>query len=72
MPEHEILITRREEEVINLVVQGLKDEEIAERLVLNQSEMHHILRSVYDKLSVSDRLELIVHALYHGLAKPPC
>jgi DNA-binding NarL/FixJ family response regulator len=64
-------LTGREREVIALIGEGLKNKQIAERLFISETTIRHHLTSVFSKLSVSDRLELIIYAYRHGLAKPP-
>jgi DNA-binding NarL/FixJ family response regulator len=64
-------LTTREREVITLVGEGLKNKQIAERLFISETTVTHHLSSVFSKLEVSDRLELIIYAFRHGLAKMP-
>lgn len=64
-------LTGREREVITLVGEGLKNKQIAERLFISETTVTHHLSSVFSKLEVSDRLELIIYAFRHGLAKIP-
>jgi len=64
-------LTMREREVITLVGEGLKNKQIAERLFISETTVTHHLSSVFSKLDVSDRLELIIYAFRHGLAKMP-
>ncbi len=64
-------LTEREREVIRLVGEGLKNKQIAERLFISETTVTHHLSSVFSKLQVSDRLELIIYAFRHGLAKIP-
>lgn len=64
-------LTTREREVITLVGEGLKNKHIAERLFISETTVTHHLSSVFSKLEVSDRLELIIYAFRHGLAKMP-
>src|ERR1043165_6296552 len=64
-------LTEREGEVINLIAQGLRNKQIAERLFISQTTVTHHLSSIYAKLGVSDRLELVVYAFANKLAKLP-
>jgi len=64
-------LTARELEVIALVSEGLKNKIIGERLFISETTVTHHLSSIYSKLSVSDRLELVVFAFAHSLAKKP-
>jgi two-component system, NarL family, nitrate/nitrite response regulator NarL len=64
-------LTEREKEVITLISEGLKNKQIAERLFISQTTVTHHLSSIYSKLGVSDRLELVVYAFANKLAKLP-
>jgi DNA-binding NarL/FixJ family response regulator len=65
------LLTKRERDVINLVAQGLKNRQIAERLSISDITVRHHLTSIFGKLGVADRFELIIYAYRHGLCAPP-
>lgn len=64
-------LTPREREVIALVSEGLKNKLIAERLFISETTVTHHLSSIYSKLGVSDRLELVIYAFANELAKKP-
>jgi len=64
-------LTEREREVISLVGEGLKNKQIGERLFISETTVTHHLSSIFSKLEVSDRLELIIYAFRNGLAKVP-
>jgi DNA-binding NarL/FixJ family response regulator len=64
-------LTDREREVVTLIGEGLKNKHIAERLFISETTVRHHLTSVFDKLGVADRLELVIYAYRHSLAKPP-
>ena len=64
-------LTERERQVVSLVGEGLKNKQIADRLFISETTVTHHLSSVFSKLEVSDRLELVVYAFRHGLAKLP-
>ncbi|HYK19535.1 MAG TPA: response regulator transcription factor [Pyrinomonadaceae bacterium] len=64
-------LTERELQVIALIAQGLKNRQIAERLFISPTTVTHRLSSIYTKLGVSDRLELMVYAFANKLAKMP-
>lgn len=63
-------LTEREREVIGLVGAGLNNRQIAERLFMSETTLRHHLTSIFSKLDVSDRLELILYAYRYGLAEP--
>jgi two-component system, NarL family, nitrate/nitrite response regulator NarL len=60
-------ITRREYEIVSEVVAGYSSAEIAERLSLSCNTLKHHMSHIYDKLGVSNRLELVLFALNHEL-----
>jgi DNA-binding NarL/FixJ family response regulator len=60
-------LSEREREVVSLVGEGLRNKQIAERLRISESTVRHHLTSVFDKLEVSDRLELVVYSFQNGL-----
>lgn len=64
-------LTDRERQVIALIAEGLKNKQIAERLFISPTTVTHHLSSIYSKLGVSDRLELVVYAFANKLAKMP-
>jgi DNA-binding NarL/FixJ family response regulator len=57
------LLTRREEDVARLVADGLKNREIAQALNLKEHSVRNYLYHIFEKLGVSTRVELILHAL---------
>jgi two-component system, NarL family, nitrate/nitrite response regulator NarL len=64
-------LTARERDVISLVGKGLKNKQIAERLSISESTVRHHLTSVFNKLEVGDRLELLVFAYQNGMVAIP-
>ena len=64
-------LTAREREVISLVSRGLKNRIIGQRLFISETTVTHHLSSIYAKLGVSDRLELVVYAFANQLAQKP-
>lgn len=64
-------LTQREREVLALVSLGLKNKQIADRLFISETTVRHHLTYVFEKLGVCSRLELIIYAFSHGLAKLP-
>jgi DNA-binding NarL/FixJ family response regulator len=61
-------LTAREREVIDLIGQGLKNQVIADRLCISEATVRHHLTSIFAKLGVVGRLELVIYAYRHGLA----
>lgn len=60
-------LTERECEVVALIGEGLKNKDIAARLFLSETTVRHHLTSIFSKLEVSDRLELVIYAYRHKL-----
>ena len=65
------LLSAREREVVTLVGEGLKNQQIADQLFLSEVTVRHHLTSIFKKLEVSDRLELVIYAYQNSLAKLP-
>lgn len=72
-PEHAKIasLTDREREVIALIAEGLKNKQIGQRLFISETTVTHHLSSIFSKLDVSDRLELVIYAFSRNLAKMP-
>ncbi len=64
-------LTPREREVVILISEGLRNKQIAKRLFICETTVTHHLSSIFSKLEVSDRLELVIYAFAHGLARTP-
>ncbi len=62
-------LTEREKEVIALVGEGLKNKQIADRLCISEITVRHHLTSIFEKVGVRDRLELLIFAYQKGLVK---
>jgi len=54
-------------EIVRLVTQGYRDNEIGERLFIKEETVHNYLQGIYGRLGVSDRLELALYAIRHHL-----
>jgi NarL family two-component system response regulator LiaR len=60
-------LTERELEVLALLVEGLTNPEIAERLVVSRSTVKFHVSSILSKLGASSRTEAVAMALQHDL-----
>jgi NarL family two-component system response regulator LiaR len=60
-------LTEREREVLNLVVQGQSNQQIAETLVISITTVKAHISSILSKLQVSSRVEAIAFAIKHKL-----
>ncbi|HEV2387192.1 MAG TPA: response regulator transcription factor [Candidatus Acidoferrales bacterium] len=65
------LLSPREREIVQLVAQGYRNREIAEKLFISEQTVKNHLHNIFDKLGVSDRLELALYAIHHRLTDIP-
>lgn len=64
-------LTDRERQVVDLICKGLKNKEIAQRLYISETTVRHHLTSVFNKLEITSRLELVVYAFKNNLVQMP-
>jgi len=60
-------LSQREREIVVLVAQGFKNKEIAERMFISEQTVKNHLHNIFDKLGVSDRLELALFAIHKNI-----
>lgn len=60
-------LSNREREIVALVAQGFKNKEIAERMFISEQTVKNHLHNIFDKLGVSDRLELALYAIHRNI-----
>jgi DNA-binding NarL/FixJ family response regulator len=60
------LLTRREEQVVALVAEGLSNRLIALELNLSEHTIKKYLFRIFEKLGVSTRVELVLYAMNNG------
>lgn len=60
-------LTRREHEILQLIVQGDTNKGIAGRLTVSEDTVKHHLTNIFDKTGASNRLELALFAVHHRL-----
>jgi DNA-binding NarL/FixJ family response regulator len=60
-------LTAREREVINAIVEGFTNKEIASRYKISERTVKHHLSNIFDKVGVSNRLELALFSVNHSL-----
>ncbi len=64
-------MTDREKQVVELICKGMKNKGIAEKLFITETTVRHHLTSIFNKLEVESRLELVIYAFKHQLIKIP-
>ncbi len=62
-------LTPREQEVLQLIVDGLTSREIAERLVISANTVERHRANIMDKLNLHNRAELVRYAIARGLVE---
>lgn len=60
-------LTPKELRIVALLTQGMKNKEIAAEVGTTEQVVKNYLRKVYDKLGVSDRLELALYCVHHRI-----
>lgn len=60
------LLTSREEQVVALVADGLSNRDVASELGLSEQTVKKYLFRIFDKLGISNRVELVLYAFHHG------
>lgn len=65
----ERLITKREEEVLQLIADGLSTPEVAAKLYISQKTVKNHLASIYEKLNARDRTQAVLLAVRMGIVK---
>ena len=62
-------LTRRELEIIAAVIDGMPNKDIAKMFQISEYTVKHHLTSVFDKVGVTNRVELATFAIEHDLVK---
>ena len=63
-------LTQREIELLQLVVDGLSNKAVAEKLSLSENTVKYHLKNILQKLGAQNRMEAAMYAVREGLAKP--
>ena len=66
-PGQQLRLSEKEMLMISGVTQGLKNKDIARQVGTTEQVVKNYLRKIYDKLQVSDRLELALYSMHHRL-----
>ena len=65
--DEERIITKREEEVLQLIADGCSTPEVAARLYISQKTVKNHLASIYEKLNARDRTQAVLLAVRMGI-----
>ena len=68
-PDDEKAISKREEEVLQLIADGLSTPEVADRLYISQKTVKNHLASIYEKLDARDRTQAVLAAVRRGIVR---
>ena len=63
------IVTKREEEVLQLIADGCATPEVAERLYISQKTVKNHLASIYQKLDARDRTQAVLRAVRMGIIR---
>lgn len=66
-PKQQLRLSEKEMLIIGGVTQGLKNKDIAQEVGTTEQVVKNYLRKIYDKLGVSDRLELALYSMHRRL-----
>jgi two-component system response regulator DegU len=65
--EEDRVVTRREEEVLQLIADGCSTPEVAEKMYISQKTVKNHLASIYQKLDARDRTQAVLQAVRMGI-----
>ena len=65
----EEVVSKREEEVLQLIADGCSSAEVAERLFISQKTVKNHLASIYHKLDARDRTQAVLRAVRMGIVR---
>jgi len=63
----EVKVTPRDQQVLNLLVQGCSNKEIASRQFWSEVTVKRKMQDIYRKLQVTDRAQAVADAMRMGL-----
>jgi NarL family two-component system response regulator LiaR len=62
-------LTEREQQVLQLIADGMNNREIAEKLVISEKTVKTHVSSILGKLHLDDRTQAAIYALRHGMTR---
>ena len=62
-----VLLSTREREIVTMVVQGYRNKEMADKIFRSEQTVKNHLYNIFQKLGISDRLELALYAIHKGI-----
>jgi two-component system response regulator DegU len=65
--EEDRVVTKREEEVLQLIANGYSTTEVADQLYISQKTVKNHLASIYQKLDARDRTQAVLQAVRMGI-----
>jgi len=63
------IVSKREEEVLQLIADGCSTPEVAARLYISQKTVKNHLASIYEKLDARDRTQAVLQAVRRGIIR---
>jgi DNA-binding NarL/FixJ family response regulator len=64
------LLTRRELQIVSAIIEGASNKDIGQQFNLSEQTVKNHLSHIFDKVGVSNRLELALFAVHHKLLDP--
>jgi DNA-binding NarL/FixJ family response regulator len=68
-PKSQPKLSAKELSIIGCITRGMRNKEIAYQIGTTEQVVKNYLRKIYDKLGVSDRLELALYCMHHETLK---
>lgn len=65
------ILSEREKQVVTLVCKGLKNKDIADILFITETTIRHHLSSIFEKLNLKSRLELVIYSFKNNFVELP-
>jgi DNA-binding NarL/FixJ family response regulator len=61
------MLTKRELQIVGAIAEGASNKDIGQQFNLSEQTIKNHLSHIFDKVGVSNRLELALYAMHHGL-----